>query len=77
VVEVSNASGWSVSKEGCAIGGLAGTGASLVIGPAELAAWVTGTAALPATVRVFGTVIGAALITGCATGALVAPVVTK
>ncbi len=68
---------WTLTQKGCAIGGLAGTGASLVIGPAELAAWVTGAAVLPATLRVVGTVIGAALVTGCATGALVAPVVIK
>jgi hypothetical protein len=73
-----SAGSWSVSQKGCAIGGVAGTGATLLIGPAEIAAWATGAAAvLPATVRIVGTVIGAALVTGCAAGALVAPVVSK
>ncbi len=76
--EVSNASPWTVTEKGCAVGGIAGTGASLVIGPAEIAAWATGAAAvLPATARLVGTVIGAALLTGCATGALVAPAIAK
>ncbi len=75
--ELWKSGSWSVTQKGCAIGGLAGTGASLLIGPAELAAWVTGAVVLPATVRVVGTVIGAALVTGCATGALVAPAIAK
>jgi hypothetical protein len=75
--ELWSAGSWSVSQKGCAIGGVAGTGVTLLIGPAEIAAWATGAVVLPATLRVVSTVIGAALVTGCAAGALVAPVVSK
>lgn len=60
------------AQKGCVFGGAAGTGAALVVGPTEVAAFATG-AAVPATVRVIGTVIGSALVAGCAAGYLVAP----
>ncbi|MEI6558635.1 MAG: hypothetical protein WCO00_09525 [Rhodospirillaceae bacterium] len=65
---------WTVPQKGCAIGGVTGLGAALVVGPAEVAALTTGAAAaLPATARLVGTVIAGALVTGCAVGAVVAP----
>jgi len=59
-------------QKGCVVGGAAGTGAALVVGPTEVAAFATG-AVVPATARVIGTVIGSALVAGCAAGYLVAP----
>ena len=50
----------------------------LVVGPAEVAALTTGAAAaLPATARLVGTVIAGALVTGCAVGAVVAPLLDQ
>ena len=73
--EVLSAGGdWTPPEKGCAIGGVTGAGAALVIGPAEVAAMTTGAAAaVPATARLVGTVIAGALVTGCAVGAVVAP----
>ncbi len=77
ITEVANNNGLTLAEKGCALGGLAGTGASLVIGPSQIAAWATGAAVLPSTARLVGTVIAAALVTGCTAGALVAPAVAK
>ena len=77
--EVLSAGGeWTVPQKGCAIGGVTGVGAALVVGPAEVAALTTGAAAaLPATARLVGTVIAGALVTGCAVGAVVAPMLDQ
>ena len=77
--EVLSAGGeWTVPQKGCAIGGVTGVGAALVLGPAEVAALTTGAAAaLPATARLVGTVIAGALVTGCAVGAVVAPMLDQ
>ncbi len=69
---------WTPPQKGCAIGGVTGAGAALVIGPGEVAALTTGAAAaLPATARLVGTVIAGALVTGCAVGAVVAPLLDQ
>ena len=74
--EVRTSTAWTPTERGCALGGLAGGGATLVFGPAEVAAFAAG-AAVPATIRVVGTVIGAALVAGCAAGAVVVPMLDK
>ena len=66
---------WTPPQKGCAIGGVTGVGAALVIGPAQVAALTTGAVAvLPSYARMVGTVIAGALVTGCAVGAVLAPV---
>lgn len=60
------------AQRGCVVGGAAGTGAALVIGPGQIASAVTGSA-LPPTTRAIGTVLGAALLGGCAAGYVVVP----
>ena len=75
---LSAGSDWTPPQKGCAIGGVTGVGAALVVGPAEVAALTTGAAAaLPATARLVGTVIAGALVTGCAVGAVVAPLLDQ
>ncbi len=75
---LSSGGPWTVTQKGCVIGGATGLGATLVLGPSQVAAFTTGAAvALPATARLVGTVIAGALVSGCAVGAVLAPMLDR
>ncbi len=75
---LSTGSSWTVKQKGCAIGGVTGAGAALVLGPGQVAAFTTGAAAaLPATARLVGTVIVGAVVSGCAVGTVLAPMLGR
>jgi hypothetical protein len=61
------------SGKGCVIGGLTGTGLTVAIGPAEVAALLTGAALLPISPLAVGATLGAAFLGSCVVGAWVAP----
>ncbi|CAK0741641.1 membrane hypothetical protein [uncultured Gammaproteobacteria bacterium] len=63
--------------KGCLIGGALGTGFTLVVGPAELAALVAGAALTPLSPLALAAALGVAALGSCAVGVAVAPMVVN
>ncbi|CAK0758167.1 membrane hypothetical protein [Azospirillaceae bacterium] len=65
------------SGKGCVFGGLAGTGLTVMLGPAEIATLIAGAAVLPISPVVIGATLGSAFLTSCVLGAWLAPMVVN
>jgi hypothetical protein len=59
----------------CVLGGLAGTGAAMAAGPAELTGLVAGALLIPVSAPLIAAGLGGSFVAGCAATALVATVV--
>ncbi len=62
-----------VQTGACVVGGLAGTGAAMVVGPAEVAGLVAGAVLAPVSVPLTAAVLGGSFVTGCAASVVMAP----
>jgi len=61
----------------CLFGGVAGTGAALVMGPAEIGALLASAAVVAPTAPLIGVVLGGAFVAGCAGTAILVPLLQR